>query len=329
MKKQLFLQLLLVAFTGLVYAQTGSEKSSPLKPKLNPNTDSRNQQTPNAPAPATTHAPAGPRSNPGVSSGNQGKPNTSAARKESQSAQEVTPAPVPTTSKVKPEPVATPPQTTATAEKPATESPAAAAKRQLIADGYKVCMTHPDYGKVYCKDAADTGSKPTKSQRGSGQTTTYFYIDEDGIATPLDRKLVVGEPDGKVKTKDQADAQKPANPDPVVVIPEQPKTGFRVIEAFSMGPQYIQNGPCPQKISFRARISVAGGSGNVSYKWLYSDGGSLPVQTLYFEGPGSKDIETDWTLGTPGTSYSGWVQLQIYDPTEIQAAKANFTTNCH
>jgi len=318
MKKQLMLQLLLLVFSSFIYAQSKPKKSS--SPNLNPNTDARNQQTPNAPAPATTHAPAGPRSNPGVSSGSQGKPNTSAARKESQSTQEVTPAPVPTTSKVKPEPVATPPQTTATAEKPATESPAAAAKRQLIADGYKVCMTHPDYGKVYCKDAADTGAK---TKRGS-EKTTYFYIDEDGIAMPLDRKLVVDEPEGKVKTNNQ----KPANPDPVVVIPEQPKTGFRVIEAFSMGPQYIQNGPCPQKIIFRARISVAGGSGTVSYKWLYSDGGSLPVQTLYFEGPGSKDIETDWTLGAPGTSYSGWVQLQVYDPTEIQAAKANFTTNC-
>jgi len=326
MKQQLLLHLIFVIFSSIGYAQTNpaSAPKQPLHTKLNPNTDARNQQAPNTSAPATTPGPTESRSNTGATSGSQSGKNTSSPQKKQKPTQQETPAPVPAAARptptLKETPATTPPQTTSGAEKPATESPAAAAKRQLIADGYKVCMTHPDYGKVYCKDAADTGAK---AKRGS-EKTTYFYIDEDGIAMPLDRKLVVDEPEGKVKTNNQ----KPANPDPVVVIPEQPKTGFRVIEAFSMGPQYIENGPCPQKIIFRARISVAGGSGNVSYKWLYSDGGSLPVQTLYFEGPGSKDIETDWTLGAPGTSYSGWVQLQIYDPTEIQAAKANFTTNC-
>ncbi len=193
MKKQLFLQLLLVAFSSLVYGQSNPEKNYPLKPNLNPNTDSRNQQTPNAPAPASV--PAEPRSNQGVTSGGQSKKNTPSAQNKHQPAQETTPPPVPAAPAVKTEPATMPPQTTSGAEKPAMESPAAAAKRQLIADGYKVCMTHPDYGKVYCKDAADTGSKPTKSQRGSASTKTYYYIDEDGIATPLDRKLVEPAPE--------------------------------------------------------------------------------------------------------------------------------------
>jgi hypothetical protein len=65
-----------------------------------------------------------------------------------------------------------------TASQP-TESAAITAKRKLIADGYQVCMTHPDYGKVYCKKA-----------QNKGERTTYYYIDEDGIAIPLDGQVV-------------------------------------------------------------------------------------------------------------------------------------------
>ncbi len=50
-----------------------------------------------------------------------------------------------------------------------------------------VCMTHPDYGKVYCNEAQAKGKK--------GHKTSYFYIDEDGIAVPIDRGAVVKAPE--------------------------------------------------------------------------------------------------------------------------------------
>ena len=65
-----------------------------------------------------------------------------------------------------------------------SESPVVATKKRLIEEGYQVCMTHPDYGKVYCK-------KP----QNKGERTTYVYIDEDGIAMPLDEQVV--KPEGK------------------------------------------------------------------------------------------------------------------------------------
>ena len=68
-----------------------------------------------------------------------------------------------------------------------------------------VCMTHPDYGKVYCNEAQ------TKGQKGS--RTTYFYIDEDGIAVPIDKSAVVQAPEGEKQS-----ASKAAQPPQVVRI---------------------------------------------------------------------------------------------------------------
>jgi len=84
-------------------------------------------------------------------------------------------------------------------------------------------------------------------------------------------------------------------------------------------------GPCPQEIVFSGRISVAGGSGVVSYKFLRSDGASAPVETLTFDGPGTKDIKTTWLLGK---TYSGWQQNQILDPVEKTFDKAEFKLTC-
>lgn len=53
-------------------------------------------------------------------------------------------------------------------------------------------MTHPEYGKVYCNKSETSGQK-TK------EATKYFYIDEDGIAVPLDKSAVVKASEGDKK----------------------------------------------------------------------------------------------------------------------------------
>ena len=152
MKKRLLFQFLLAAFCGVIAAQTPANDA--LKSKLNPNTDAKNQQMP---------APASAPASPPIKQKNQ--PSSGAAKT---SGSQGTAKPVPSAT----EPVPVPQSPVPNPEKQPSESAGAAAKRQLIADGFVVCMTHPDFGKIYCKEA----------------TGEYRYIDEDGIATPIDKK---------------------------------------------------------------------------------------------------------------------------------------------
>ena len=58
------------------------------------------------------------------------------------------------------------------------------------------------------------------------------------------------------------------------------------------------NGKCPTVIAFNGTIS-ARKAGRVQYKFIRSDNAFAPVQTLEFAGPGTKPVNTTWTLGGP------------------------------
>lgn len=107
------------------------------------------------------------------------------------------------------------------------------------------------------------------------------------------------------------------------VPPSSVPTGFRIVETF-LRADVEQTGPCPAVIRFSGRISVAGGGGTVSYRFLRSDGASAPVRTQTFDGPGSADVETTWTRGEG----SGWQQLEILDPHPARSRQATFTVTC-
>ena len=107
---------------------------------------------------------------------------------------------------------------------------------------------------------------------------------------------------------------------------EEKPLEFRVVEAFLRADPSNHAGPCPVTIHFSGRISVVGGSGTVSYKFIRSDGASAPIQTLHFDSPGSKDIHTTWTLGGP---YTGWQAVHIFEPNEIESERAEFRIQCH
>jgi len=112
----------------------------------------------------------------------------------------------------------------------------------------------------------------------------------------------------------------------------QANSNFRIVEVFLRADPFNYEGPCPVKIVFSGRISVAGGSGTVSYKFLRSDGALAPVQSIHFNEPGSKKITNTWTLGaaTPRFQpYSGWQAIQTFDPVESQSQKASFNIHCH
>lgn len=104
---------------------------------------------------------------------------------------------------------------------------------------------------------------------------------------------------------------------------------FRVIEVFVRADPFDYTGDCPVKIRFSARISVLGGSGKVTYRWIRSDGANAPIRTLEFTESGSKDIESTWTLGGPNLSeYSGWKAIRILEPNNMTSDQAEFEIHC-
>ena len=72
------------------------------------------------------------------------------------------------------------------------------------------------------------------------------------------------------------------------MVPTNP-VSFRIIEIPVRADPFDYSGTCPVTITFTGRFSVAGPRGLVSYKWIRSDGASVLVETLMFDGAGSKD----------------------------------------
>ena len=102
----------------------------------------------------------------------------------------------------------------------------------------------------------------------------------------------------------------------------------RIVEMLVRADPFDYSGTCPVLITFRGRISVAGGGGTVSYKWIRNDGASAPVQTLTFDSPGSQDVTDTWNLGDAGMNYSGWEALQVFDPKVMTSDHADFKIQC-
>ena len=88
------------------------------------------------------------------------------------------------------------------------------------------------------------------------------------------------------------------------------------------------NGTCPTIIKFNGSIT-ARKAGRVQYKFIRSDNAFAPIQTIEFTAPGTKQVDTTWTLGGPALPhYSGWQAVQIVYPTNIQSNKATFSIRC-
>jgi hypothetical protein len=104
--------------------------------------------------------------------------------------------------------------------------------------------------------------------------------------------------------------------------------GFRIVETFLRVDPFDYAGTCPVMIRFAGRISVAGGGGIVSYKWIRNDGASAPVETLTFTGPGSQEVETTWYIGDAGMNYSGWQAIEVLDPQAATSDRAEFRIQC-
>ncbi len=92
------------------------------------------------------------------------------------------------------------------------------------------------------------------------------------------------------------------------------------------------SGKCPAKIQFDGVIIVRNNTRpplRVQYRFLRSDGALSPISTIVFEGDGSKNVSTTWTLGGPSLpTYSGWQSIKILYPQEAESNRANFSVTC-
>jgi hypothetical protein len=90
---------------------------------------------------------------------------------------------------------------------------------------------------------------------------------------------------------------------------------------------------CPIKITFNGRITAAGGHGQVSYRWVSSDGDKSATETVSFSGPGTAEVTSDWRMDDANVpSRAGWSSIEIVDPaagsTVVASPHASFAFTC-
>lgn len=138
-----------------------------------------------------------------------------------------------------------------------------------------------------------------------------------------------------------AAAGTPAAPSgtPAAIASPSPNTantpdGFRVEGLEVRADPADYTGTCPVKVKFSATITVAGGSGSVTYKWISSDNDTSPAKTLTFAGPGSQDVSSSWTVDAATVpTHGGWSSIEIIDPVSTLSdgaatTRAPFTFKC-
>jgi len=112
--------------------------------------------------------------------------------------------------------------------------------------------------------------------------------------------------------------------------PNPPMTYFRIepttlaikTELAAAPPRFA--GKCPTTINFNGTISASQAC-DVKYKFIRSDGGIAPENTLKFDAPGAKPVSTTWTIGR---DYAGWEAVQVLSPVSVQSNKAAFAIKC-
>src|SRR5262249_2039762 len=88
----------------------------------------------------------------------------------------------------------------------------------------------------------------------------------------------------------------------------------------------IATGPCPLRVAFHGEIQTEGRAGNVTYRFVRSDGAVSPTTTINFLRPGTVAVNDVWEVGR--RSYSGGETLEVLAPQHVSSKRANFTVMC-
>ena len=108
--------------------------------------------------------------------------------------------------------------------------------------------------------------------------------------------------------------------------------GVKVRDAFIQAAPDSYVGPCPVPVSFTARLTITGGPGSVSYRFIRSDGHTTqqtPLKLLKFETPGIKYVGNTWKIGMrPNPEFSGSEAIEILSPNHFLSESARFKVSC-
>jgi hypothetical protein len=113
----------------------------------------------------------------------------------------------------------------------------------------------------------------------------------------------------------------------VVSLAPAVSSNAQVKAAFSLDSS-TPSGTCNNEVMFKGTISSEK-PGKVQYKFIRSDGKLLPVETIEFSAPGTKEVSSKWTLnGSFQAENKGWQAIKIVYPEDIESAKAEFDFIC-
>ena len=117
-------------------------------------------------------------------------------------------------------------------------------------------------------------------------------------------------------------AQVTAQPSP----PTKPAASgapIKVVDVVLRADPVAHVGKCPVEITFSGAVSVTGGPGTVTYRWVSSDGDRSPSETLKFDGPGSKEVSSTWIVDPVSMpTHAGWSSIEIVEPSIVLASAA-------
>jgi hypothetical protein len=70
---------------------------------------------------------------------------------------------------------------------------------------------------------------------------------------------------------------------------------------------------------------TANGAGNVTYKWVRSDGAidNAAHPPIVYAAAGSQSVNTTWSVSAPGQSF--WMDIYVDSPNHQQFGRANFS----
>ncbi len=106
--------------------------------------------------------------------------------------------------------------------------------------------------------------------------------------------------------------------------PPTPVPPFEVTELQVSVSPTSHTGSCPQEFNFTGQITVIG-TGTVTYVWERSDGADVSEESLVFDSPGTKTVNTSWSLSADGER---WRRLRILSPNEVTSNQATFSLDC-
>ncbi len=86
---------------------------------------------------------------------------------------------------------------------------------------------------------------------------------------------------------------------------------------------------CPPGHTFHLTANITtNGPGQVTYRWLFSNGHKTAANPIIFNAAGTKTVTYNWTLGEDGDAFNGSAQIYIDEPNHQKFDEVDLTLYC-